>query len=149
MEWEWRVSLPQQYIPWTGTRVPWKVEQLGAGVSNCGAIPGWRLLFTAERWIEGMWRRLWREMPVEQRQAAREARRYCWVTHRGWSHHHSLSLPTGQHPCWTVERLAHQKPDPLNYRAAPHPGCSLKWLIPRTTEEDPTKSAPSIPWYAI
>ena len=29
--------------------------------------------------------------------AYREARRYCLVTCRGWSHHHSLSLSTRQH----------------------------------------------------
>ena len=27
-----RQSLPQPYIPRTGTQVPWKVQQLGAGV---------------------------------------------------------------------------------------------------------------------
>ena len=27
-----RQSLLQPYIPWTGTQVPWKVQQLGAGV---------------------------------------------------------------------------------------------------------------------
>ena len=29
-----------------------------------------------------------------------EARRYCWVTHSGWSHHHSLSPPT--HQLWQL-----------------------------------------------
>ena len=29
---------------------------------------------------------------LEEYQAAMEARRYCWLTCRGWSHHHSLSL---------------------------------------------------------
>ena len=38
----------------------------------------------------------WRDMR-EESQAATEARPYCWVTGRGWSHHHSLSLPTHQH----------------------------------------------------
>ena len=33
----------------------------------------------------------------EESQAAMEARRYCWVTGRGWNHHHGLSLPTGQY----------------------------------------------------
>ena len=27
-----RQSLPQSFTPWTGTQVPWKVQQLGAGV---------------------------------------------------------------------------------------------------------------------
>ena len=51
-----------------------------------------------ERQIEGMWgRRLWWEMPVEESRAAMEARQYCWVMWREWSHHHSLSLPTCHH----------------------------------------------------
>ena len=31
---------------------------------------------------------------VEESQEAMEARRYCCVMCRGWSHHHSPSLPT-------------------------------------------------------
>ena len=27
-----RQSLPQPYVPWTGTQVPWKAQQLGAGI---------------------------------------------------------------------------------------------------------------------
>ena len=65
---------------------------------DCGAIPVRGLLLTVDRQIEGMWgRRLWWEMPVEENLAAMEARWYCWVMHKGWSHHHSLSLPTHQH----------------------------------------------------
>ena len=71
----------------------WELE-----LRDCWAITGQGLLLTAERWIEEMWgRRLWWEMLVEESQAAMEARQYCWVTCRGWSHHHSLSLPTCQH----------------------------------------------------
>ena len=33
---------------------------------------------------------------------------------------------------WTIERLAHQRPDALNYRVGPHPGCSFKWLMWRS-----------------
>ena len=52
--------------------------------------------------VEGMWgRRSWWEMPVEESQAAKEARQYCWVMHREWSHHHSLSPLTGQH--WQLD----------------------------------------------
>ena len=35
---------------------------------------------------------------------------------------------------WTIERLARQTPDTLNYRAGPHPGWSFKWLMCRITE---------------
>ena len=34
-----RQSLPQPYIPWTGTQVPWKVQQLGAGVQGLWINP--------------------------------------------------------------------------------------------------------------
>ena len=51
----------------------WKLE-----FRDCGAIPVRGLLLTAERWMEGMCgRRLWWEIPVEESQAAMEARRYC------------------------------------------------------------------------
>jgi len=45
-----------------------------------------------------MWgKRSWWEMLVEENQAAMETRWYCWITRRGWSHYHSLSLSTCQH----------------------------------------------------
>ena len=88
------------------------------------------------RQIEGMGgRRLWWGMPVEESQAATEARRCCWVTQRGWSHHHSLS-PQASISSWT-ERLAHQTPQALNYRARPQPGCPFKCLTRPSTEKDP------------
>ena len=117
----------------------WELE-----FSNCGAIPVRGLLLTVERQIEGMWgrRSLW-EMPVEESQAAMEARQYCWVMCRGWSHHHSLSLSTGQHRSWTTVWLAHQTPDALNYRGGPNPGAPLSaWCIKqqrRTPGKDPSK----------
>ena len=99
---------------------------------DCGAIPGRGLPLTAERW--GMWgRRSWWEMPVEESRAAMEARWHCWVTHRVWSHHHSLSAHASI-GSWTIERLAHQTPDALNYSVGPHPGCLVKCLTPWSTE---------------
>ena len=107
------------------------------------AVGSWSLGFVEQSQGEGccwLWRSisrgyeggdcggkcLWRK--------AMEARWYCWVTHRGWSHYHSFSLPTCQHGSWTIERLAHQMPDALNYRLGPHPGCSFKWLTCQSTE---------------
>ena len=56
------------------------------------------------REIEGMWgRRLWWEMLVEESWAAMEARRYCWVMHRGWSHHCGLS-PFSLQPALAAEQ---------------------------------------------
>ena len=34
-----RQSLLQPYIPWTGTQVPWKVQQLGAGAQGLWTNP--------------------------------------------------------------------------------------------------------------
>ena len=51
---EIRQSLLQPYTPWTGMRVPWKVQrgwELESG--ECGVSPGGGLLLTAERQIEG------------------------------------------------------------------------------------------------
>ena len=80
-------SYPGQGCRSPGRHSGWELE-----FRDCGAIPGRRLLLTAERWIEGMWgRRLWWKISVVESQAAMEARRYCWVTRSGWSHHHSLS----------------------------------------------------------
>ena len=103
-------------------------------------MPGWGLLLTVERWTEEVWgRRLWWKMPVEESQAAMEARRCCWVTRRGWSQHHSLSLSTVG--SWTVERPACRMPDSLNYRVGPHPGCPCKCLMRWTIEKDPSQGA--------
>ena len=64
----------------------------------CSEILGWGLQLTAERQTKGMWgRRSCWEMPVEESQAAMEARQYCLVTCRRWSYHHSLPFPTHQH----------------------------------------------------
>ena len=52
----------------------------------------------------------------------------------GWSHRHSLSLPTHQHGSKTTESLAHQTPDTLNNRQGPHPGCPFKCLMHQSTE---------------
>ena len=109
-----------------GRHRSWEVE-----FRDCGAIPGWELLLTEERWIEGMWGgRLWRKMPVEESQVAMEPRWYCWVTRRGWSYHHSRSFPwQSSISSWTIERLAQRVPEALNCRVGSHPGCSFKWLM--------------------
>ena len=127
MEWEsdspcCSHTYPGQECQSPGRRSCWELE-----FRDWGAIPEQALLLTAERGIEGMWgRRSWWEMLVEESQAAMEARGYCWVMHRGWSHYHSLSLPIHTSiQSWTIESLAHQVPDALNYRVGPHPGGPL------------------------
>ena len=49
-----RQSLPQPYIIWTGTQVPWKHKSWELEFRDCGAIPGRGLLLTEERQIKGM-----------------------------------------------------------------------------------------------
>ena len=108
MEWESDRPYHSHTYPRQECWSPGKCSGWGPEFRDYGAIPGQGLLLTAERWIEGMWeRRSWWEMLVEESQAAMEARRYCWVTRRGWSHHHSLSLPTRQH-----RQLSNKKSDP-------------------------------------
>ena len=98
MEWESDSPCHSHTYPvqesWSpGRDSSWELE-----LRDCAAIPGWGVVLTMERWIEQMWvRSSWWEMLVEKSQAAMEARRYCWVTRRGWNYHHSLSLPTCQH----------------------------------------------------
>ena len=87
-----RQSLLQPYISQTRMQVPWKVQQLEAGVWGLWSNPRVRAAVDCGGMIKGMWgRRLWWEMPVEESRAAMEARRYCWVTCRGWIHHPGLS----------------------------------------------------------
>ena len=75
-------TLDRDTGPLLRRRSGWELE-----LRDCGATPG-------ERRTERMWgRRLWWEMPVKESQVAMEARGYCWVKRREWSHHHSLSLP--------------------------------------------------------
>ena len=78
-ELEWESDRPCCSHTYPRSHSGWELE-----FRDCGAIPGWGLLLTAERQIEGTWgRRLWWEMPMEKSRAAMETRRYCWVTHSG------------------------------------------------------------------
>ena len=65
-----------------------------------------------------------------------ETRWYCWVMHRGWSHHHdlSLSLSTGQHQQLNNREAGPSTACAPNYRVGPHPGCSFKCLMCWSTE---------------
>ena len=148
MEWEsdspcCSHTYPGQECQSPGRRSCWELE-----FRDWGAIPEQALLLIAERGIEGMWgRRSWWEMLVEESQAAMEARGYCWVMHRGWSHYHSLSLPTHTSiQSWTIESLAHETPDALNYRVGPHPGCSFKRLMHQTSKKDSRQGSPLNAW---
>ena len=98
MEWESDSPCHSHTYPRQERRSParhsiWELE-----FRDCGTIPGRRFLLTAERQIEGMWgRRLWLGNTCRGKPGSMEARHYCWVTCRGWSHHLSPSLPTCQH----------------------------------------------------
>ena len=126
MEWESDSPCPSHTYPGQGLWSPGRLKRWELEFRDYGAIPGWGLLLTAERWVEGMWgMRSWWEMLVEESQAATEARQHCWVTWRGWRHHHSLSSPTGHQQQLNNRELAHQMPDALSYRGAPHPGAPV------------------------
>ena len=122
MEWESDSPCHSHTYPGQGSRSPGRCSGWELEFRDFGTIPRRGLLLTVGKWG----RRLWWEIPVEESQAAMEARRYCWVTYRGWSHHHSLSLPPRTSiGSWRIERLAHQMPDSLNYRVGPQPGGPL------------------------
>ena len=147
MEWESDSPCHSHIYPGQERWSPGRYSSWELELRDCGAIPGWGVLLTAERWIEQMWRRIsWWEMLVEESQAAMEARGYCWVTRRGWSHHHSLSPPHASISSWTIERLAHQTPDALKYRVGPQPGLPFKCLTQRSTERTPARGAPLCAW---
>jgi len=58
-----------------------------------------------------------------------------------------VSLPSqASTGSWTIERLAHQTGDTLNYREEPHPGCSFKWLMRETTKKDPRQGSLLSAW---
>ena len=84
---EWELDSPcRSHTPWTGHRSAGRRSGWELAFRDCGAIPGRGRLLTVERRIQGVWgRRSWWEMPLEESQASVEARRYCWVTYRGWS----------------------------------------------------------------
>ena len=48
-----RQYLPQTYIPWTGTQVLWKVQQLGAVVSGLGHNPRMRATVDCRKTDQG------------------------------------------------------------------------------------------------
>ena len=77
-------SLQQPYISQTGTQVPWKVQQLGVGDQGLWSNPRVRAAVDCRETDGGKVR----EETVVESSAA---------MHSGWSHHHSLSLPTCQH----------------------------------------------------
>ena len=148
MEWESDSPCHSHTDPRHGRRSPGRCRSWQLKFRDYGAIPGWGLLLTVEKWIEGMWgRRLWWEMPVEERRATMEAKSYCWVMHRGWGHHHSLSLPTHKHL-----QLKNRETGPSNAwytelksrtpaRAAPS-----MCLMGQTTVKDPRQGSPLSAW---
>ena len=145
MEWESDSPCRSHTYPGQGPKSHGRCSGWELEFRDCGAIPGQGLLLTVERWIEGTGgRRLVWKMLMEESRAAMEARQYCWVTPRGWSHHQASLSPHASISSWTIERLAHQKPDTLNYRAGAHPRCLFKCLMHPSTKWDPSQEGPSM-----
>ena len=125
MEWESDSPCCSHTYPGQGVKSPGRHSSWELEFRNCGAIPGWGMLMTAERRMEGMWgRRLWWEMHGGN-PGSHGTWQCCWVMHSGWSHQHSLSLPTLSIGSWTRERLAHQMPETLIQGVGSQP----EWLI--------------------
>ena len=118
----------------------WELE-----LRDCGAIPGQGLLLTEERRIERMWgRRSWWEMQMEESHAARKQGNTAESHVAGGAITIASLSPHASISSWTIERLAHQMPDALNYRVGPHPGCPFKWLMLWSTGKDPSQGVPSM-----
>ena len=142
MEWESDSPCRSHTYPGQGRKSPGRYRGWELRIRDCGPIPGRGLLLTVERRIEGMWgRKLWGEMPVEESQAAMEARWYCRVTHRGWSQHHSLS-PRTSISSWTTESWP-IKCLALNHRVGTQPRGPLYVPYTPNNREGPQGREPS------
>ena len=148
MEWVSDSPCLSHTYPGQGRRSPGRGSSCKLKFRDCGEIPGQGLLLTAERRIERMWgRRLWWEKPVEESQAAMEARQYGWVTCRGWSHHHGLSLCTRLHQQLDNREAGLQTPDTLNYRVGPHQGVPLSAWWANLQSRTPARGSPLCVWH--
>ena len=148
MEWESDTPCHRHMYPKQGCKSPRRHSNWELKCRDCGAIPGWGLQLTARRWPEGMWgRRLWWEMPVEEKQAVIEAKWYFWVICRRCSHHYSLSLSShASTGSWTIKRLALQAADMQNNRVGLQSVDPFKGLTGKATEKDPSQGSPLNAW---
>ena len=72
---------------------------------------------------------MWWEMPVEEMEG-RHGSKVILLSHT-WRVEPTPS-PLSPHAnigSWTIERLAHQMPDALNYRLGPQPGRESKMVV--------------------
>ena len=143
MEWEAASPCLNHTYPGQECRSPGRHSGWDLEFRYCGAIPGWGLLLTVKRQIKGMWGwRLWWEMPVEEKLGSHGSKAillsHAWRVEPS-SH---LSPPTCQRGSWTIERLAHQMPDALNYRVGLQPGAPSMCLMHLTAEKDSRQGSP-------
>ena len=126
-----RQPLTQTYIYRTGMLVPstsWTLGSCSLGIVeqnprarapvDCGEID-W------ENVRKCWWKKA--RQPWKQGNAAESHVRSRAITIASLSPQASTST-------WTIERLAHQTPDTLNYKVGPHPGGPFKCLIQQSTE---------------
>ena len=132
MEWESDSPCCSHTYPRQGRRSPGRHSGWELEFRECGTVPGRGLLLTVERLrgCEGgdcggncLWRRA--GQPWKQGDTA-ESRVGSGATTIA-----SLSL-CNSISSWTIERLAHQRPDALNYRVWPQPGGAL--YVPKQAE---------------
>ena len=100
-----RQSKLQPYIPWAGMLVSWKGQWLGAGVKGLWSNPRVRAAVDCGETEQGGVRE---EIMVGSacggKPGSHGSKAILLSQHSGWSHHHSLSLPTSQH--WQNSREA-------------------------------------------
>ena len=147
MEWESDSPCHSHTYPRQGCRSPGRRSSWELEFRDCGAIPVWGAASDCGEADQGDVRGdsgekcLWRKagQPWKQGDTAESRVGGGAIT--------IASLPTyASIGSWTIERLAHWRPDSLNYRVGPHPGCLFKWLTRGTTEKDPRQGSPLSAW---
>ena len=86
------------------------------------------------------------KMPMEESWAAMEARRYCWVTCREWSHHHSLSPLTRQHWQLNSREAGPSKGGHWTTERSPTQGTTLSDWCAQLQRKTPRQGSPPSAW---
>jgi len=137
-----RQSLPQPYIPHSAVARSWSlgiVEQ-SQGKDCCWLQKdGWRGCKGGDYGGKSLWRKAWQ--PWNQGDSAESRVGGGAITIASPPHHTQASIG-----CWTIERLAHQMPEALNYRVGPQAGGPSMCLMHRTTKKDPKLGSPLSAW---
>ena len=155
-----RQPLLEPYIPWTGPLVPQKAQSWELEFKEW-SNPRARAAVVCGEMDQGDVREKTTVGIASGGKPGSHGRKAMLLSHTwGWSHHHSLSLPTGQH--WQLKsrqagpsNVMHELqsripcteplevPDPLIYRVGPQPGWPLDVPDALNSREGPQAREPS------